>query len=94
MCRRPILSVLLAFILLVTQVGCWSSKEVEELSIYTGLSLDKGELTPLEQDLEKKGSRYFKKNKITASVQIVPKNHLEAQTNKAEEGDKSQTITT
>ncbi|WP_318627600.1 Ger(x)C family spore germination protein [Paenibacillus polymyxa] len=73
MCRRPILSVLLAFILLVTQVGCWSSKEVEELSIYTGLSLDKGELTPLEQDLEKKGSRYFKKNKITASVQIVPK---------------------
>lgn len=73
MCRRPILSVLLAFILLVTQVGCWSSKEVEELSIYTGLSLDKGELTPLEQDLEKKGSRYFKKNKITVSVQIVPK---------------------
>lgn len=48
----------------------------------------------MEQDLEKKGSRYFKKNKITASVQIVPKNHLEAQTNKAEEGDKSQTITT
>ncbi|AUS24874.1 Ger(x)C family spore germination protein [Paenibacillus polymyxa] len=73
MSRRSILSVLLAFILLVTQVGCWSSKEVEELSIYTGLSLDKGELSPLEQELEKKGSRYFKKNKITASVQIVPK---------------------
>ncbi|MGG4213572.1 Ger(x)C family spore germination protein [Paenibacillus sp. FSL L8-0638] len=72
MCRRPILSLLLAFILLVTQVGCWSSKEVEELSIYTGLSLDQGELSPLEQDLEKKGSRYFKKNKITANVQIVP----------------------
>ncbi|MGY5483712.1 Ger(x)C family spore germination protein [Paenibacillus sp. ALE2] len=73
MCRRSILSLLLAFILLVTQVGCWSSKEVEELSIYTGLALDQGELTPLEQELEKKGSRYFKKNKITASVQIVPK---------------------
>ncbi|MBE0338134.1 Ger(x)C family spore germination protein [Paenibacillus sp. 23TSA30-6] len=78
MCRRPILSLLLAFILLVTQVGCWSSKEVEELSIYTGLALDKGELTPLEQDLEKKGSRYFKKNKITASVQIVPKKSSES----------------
>ncbi|KOS02602.1 spore gernimation protein GerC, partial [Paenibacillus polymyxa] len=73
MCRRAILSLLLAFILLVTQVGCWSSKEVEELSIYTGLALDKGELTPLEKELEKKGSRYFKKNKITASLQIVPK---------------------
>ncbi|WP_025684331.1 Ger(x)C family spore germination protein [Paenibacillus maysiensis] len=73
MCRRPVLSLLLAFILLVTQVGCWSSKEVEELSIYTGLALDKGEPTPLEQDLEKKGDRYFKKNKITANVQIVPK---------------------
>ncbi|MFK4303205.1 MULTISPECIES: Ger(x)C family spore germination protein [unclassified Paenibacillus] len=73
MYRRHILSLLLAFILLVTQVGCWSSKEVEELSIYTGLALDKGELSPLEQDLEKEGSSYFKKNKITASVQIVPK---------------------
>ncbi|MDN4080514.1 Ger(x)C family spore germination protein [Paenibacillus polymyxa] len=73
MCRQSTLSLLLAFILLVTQVGCWSSKEVEELSIYTGLALDQGELSPLEQDLEKKGSRYFKKNKITASVQIVPK---------------------
>ncbi|MGQ3479611.1 Ger(x)C family spore germination protein [Paenibacillus sp. TY11] len=73
MCRRSILSLLLAFILLVTQAGCWSSKEVEELSIYTGLALDKGELTPLEQDLEKKGSHYFKKNKITATIQIVPK---------------------
>ncbi|WP_225999769.1 Ger(x)C family spore germination protein [Paenibacillus sp. BJ-4] len=73
MCRRHILSLLLAFILLVTQAGCWSSKEVEELSIYTGLALDKGELTPMEQELEKKGSHYFKKNKITASIQIVPK---------------------
>ncbi|MGZ0039559.1 Ger(x)C family spore germination protein [Paenibacillus ottowii] len=73
MCRRPILSVLLASILLVTQVGCWSSKEIEELSIYTGLALDRGELSPLEQELEKKGSRYFKKNKISASIQIVPK---------------------
>ncbi|WP_068505068.1 Ger(x)C family spore germination protein [Paenibacillus kribbensis] len=73
MCRRHILSLLLAFILLVTQTGCWSSKEVEDLSIYTGVALDKGELTPLEQALEKEGSRYFKKNKMTASVQIVPK---------------------
>ncbi|ASR49182.1 spore gernimation protein GerC [Paenibacillus kribbensis] len=73
MCRRHILSLLLAFVLLVTQTGCWSSKEVEELSIYTGVALDKGELTPLEQALEKEGSRYFKKNKMTASVQIVPK---------------------
>ncbi|KJD46446.1 Ger(x)C family spore germination protein [Paenibacillus terrae] len=73
MYRRHILSLLLAFILLATQAGCWSSKEVEELSIYTGLALDKGELSPLEQDLEKEGSSYFKKNKITASVQIVPK---------------------
>ncbi|EHS59644.1 germination protein, partial [Paenibacillus sp. Aloe-11] len=73
MCRRHILSLLLAFVLLVTQTGCWSSKEVEDLSIYTGVALDKGELTPLEQGLEKEGSRYFKKNKITASVQIVPK---------------------
>ncbi|MEC0182407.1 Ger(x)C family spore germination protein [Paenibacillus peoriae] len=73
MCRRHILPLLLAFVLLVTQTGCWSSKEVEELSIYTGVALDKGELTPLEQALEKEGSRYFKKNKMTASVQIVPK---------------------
>ncbi|MGG1615886.1 Ger(x)C family spore germination protein [Paenibacillus sp. NRS-1782] len=73
MYRRHILSLLLAFILLVTQAGCWSSREIEELSMYTGLSLDKGEPSTVEQDLEKEGSYYFKKNKITATVQIVPK---------------------
>ncbi|TKH44671.1 spore gernimation protein GerC [Paenibacillus terrae] len=73
MYSRYILSLLLAFILLVSQAGCWSSREIEELSMYTGLSLDKGEPSTVEQDLEKEGSRYFKKNKITATVQIVPK---------------------
>lgn len=73
MYRQQILSLLLAFILLVTQAGCWSSREIEELSMYTGLALDKGEPSTVEKDLEKEGSRYFKKNKITATVQIVPK---------------------
>ncbi|ADM68461.1 Spore germination protein B3 [Paenibacillus polymyxa E681] len=73
MSRKQILSLLLAFILLVTQAGCWSSREIEELSMYTGLALDKGEPSTVEKDLEKEGSRYFKKNKITATVQIVPK---------------------
>lgn len=91
MCRRHILSLLLAFIVLVTQVGCWSSKEVEDLSIYTGLTLDKGELTPLEQSLEKKGSRYFKKNKITANVQIVPKKSYGG-TGKQNDGGEEQTM--
>lgn len=53
--------------------SCWSSKEIEDLSIYAGMAMDVGEPTELEEALVKGGSQgYKKKDKITLTVQIVP----------------------
>ncbi|MBW4080664.1 Ger(x)C family spore germination protein [Paenibacillus sp. S150] len=73
MCRHKPLSVLLAFALLFTQSGCWSSKEIEDLSIYTGLTLDQGDPDAVERAFDREGGDYFKNNRVTATVQIVPK---------------------
>lgn len=42
MFRQRVIRLLLVFMILLTQSGCWSSKEIEDLSVYTGLALDKG----------------------------------------------------
>ncbi|GIO83945.1 germination protein BC [Paenibacillus faecis] len=64
--------------------GCWSSKEIEDLSMYAGLALDVGDPTPLEQELERKGATYDKKNQISATIQIVP-----AHSSSSNQGDSS-----
>jgi len=60
--------------ILLTQPACWSSKEIEDLSVYTGLALDKGEPKTVEREFEELGGSYLKHNKLTATVQIVPEN--------------------
>ncbi|MEK3902454.1 Ger(x)C family spore germination protein [Paenibacillus sp. FSL R7-0179] len=75
MCRR-ILVVLCCLLILATLTSCWSSKEIEDLALYAGLALDIGEFSPTEQELEDKGATYYKKNKITATVQMVPANSV------------------
>ncbi|GJM81093.1 hypothetical protein HMSSN139_35890 [Paenibacillus sp. HMSSN-139] len=69
---RRILSLFLAAGLLTVQTGCWSSKEIEDLSMYIGLAMDTGEPTAVERELEKQGGDYPKRNLITATIQIVP----------------------
>ena len=49
--------------------GCWSSKEVEELSLTAGIALDKGKDSTIEKE-DEEGS-YPKRNLITATYQIV-----------------------
>ncbi|OMF95433.1 Ger(x)C family spore germination protein [Paenibacillus sp. FSL R7-0337] len=73
---RRILVVLCSLLILATLTSCWSSKEIEDLALYAGLALDIGELSPTEQKLEDKGATYYKKNKITATVQMVPANSV------------------
>ncbi|WP_379152524.1 Ger(x)C family spore germination protein [Paenibacillus sp. sgz5001063] len=63
----------LACVLLLTQAGCWSSKEIEDLSLYTAIALDTGKLSSAEQSLEEKGGGYYKQNTITVTVEIAPK---------------------
>ncbi|MFC3801205.1 Ger(x)C family spore germination protein [Cohnella sp. GCM10012308] len=60
------------FLLSVLLSGCWSSKEIETLAIYTGLALDVGMPAPVEKEFEAKGANYTERNKVMATVQIVP----------------------
>ncbi|WP_139999700.1 Ger(x)C family spore germination protein [Paenibacillus paridis] len=76
--QKKMLIMLLLSSLVVIQ-GCWSSKEIEDLSVYTGLALDVGERVDIERDLESQGANYFKKNLVTATVQIVPIKSFERQ---------------
>ncbi|TCM99640.1 spore germination protein [Paenibacillus sp. BK033] len=69
--KRKLPGLLLAAVLL-TQSGCWSSKEIEDLAVYAGMALDTGNESPMEKEFEQEGGSYSKKNKITATVQIVP----------------------
>lgn len=57
---KNLLALLLLFSLFLTQ-GCWSSKEIEDLSVYAGLALDVGERPELERNLEREGATYYKK---------------------------------
>ncbi|MEK5397258.1 spore gernimation protein GerC [Paenibacillus sp. VTT E-133280] len=72
MFRQRAIHLLIVSIILITQPGCWSSKEIEDLSVYTGLALDKGEPDALEREFEERGGSYQKQNKVTATVQIIP----------------------
>lgn len=72
MYRRQILILLLVTVVLFIQTGCWSSQEIEDLSIYTGMALDEGDPTQTELNLEKQGGAYPRRNLITATIQIVP----------------------
>jgi spore germination protein len=68
--RKSLLLCILLSFLLIT--GCWSSKEIEDLALYAGLALDVGQPAPVEEDFEAKGATYSKKNKVMATIQIVP----------------------
>ncbi|MDN8590616.1 Ger(x)C family spore germination protein [Paenibacillus sp. 11B] len=64
---------ILSTALLVFASGCWSSKEIEDLSVYVGLGLDVAEESKFEQDINKQGGHYPKNNVFTSTVQIVPR---------------------
>ncbi|GIO92916.1 Ger(x)C family spore germination protein [Paenibacillus lactis] len=63
---------IIAAMLLVLNTGCWSSQEIEDLSIVVGLGLDVANESKFERDIAKQGGAYPKRNVLTATVQIVP----------------------
>lgn len=64
---------LFTLLLLVFTSGCWSSKEIEDLSVYVGVGLDLAEETKFEKSINAQGGHYPKNNNFTATVQIVPR---------------------
>lgn len=65
-------SLILIVLLPSLLTACWSSKEVEDLALYAGLALDVGQPAPVEKEFEAYGARYSKRNKVMATIQIVP----------------------
>ena len=68
--RRKLL--ILCAVLTLMLSGCWSSREIEDLALYAGLALDSGQPAPVEKGFEAKGAHYTKRNKIMATIQVVP----------------------
>lgn len=66
-------AVLLPCLLLpILIAGCWSSREIEDLALYSGLALDVGQPAPVEKAFEEKGATYSKQNKVMVTIQVVP----------------------
>ncbi|MGO4886220.1 Ger(x)C family spore germination protein [Anaerobacillus sp. MEB173] len=77
--RFLLVSLSVLFLLVLT--GCWDQIDIEELSFKVGEALDVGEPSPLEEEFEKVGGGYRKRNLITFTMQsVVP------QSNKQQEG--------
>jgi spore germination protein len=70
--RKRVLPTLVLSAVLVLPTGCWSSKEIEDVALFTGIALDKGQPAPIEKEFESKGATYSKRNKLMATLQLVP----------------------
>lgn len=70
---RRQLTIGLSALLLMFTSGCWSSKEIEDLSVYVGVGLDVAEESKFEKSINEQGGHYPKNNNFTATVQIVPR---------------------
>lgn len=68
------LSYLIGMMLLCSLLltGCWSSKEIEERSVYVGMAVDLANKTTAEKQLESQGGGTQVQPLITATIQIVP----------------------
>ncbi|PEN84864.1 spore gernimation protein GerC [Bacillus cereus] len=64
----------LLFVLLLVPfslTGCWSSKEIEDVSFTAGIALDRGRKSPPEEELQRKQGGYVKRNPIKVTYQII-----------------------
>lgn len=60
-----------SILLLLSLTGCWSSKEIEDRGLTTGIAMDKGQESALEKRLRKQGGGYAKKNVLTSTYQFI-----------------------
>lgn len=69
--QRRICAALLLIVILLSLTGCWSSKEIEDLSVFVAVALDVGKESKTDKELAQKGGSYLKKNLVTMTLQIV-----------------------
>jgi len=67
-----LISICSLLICLTLLSGCWSSKEIEERSVYVGMAIDVAEESPDEKQLIAQGGATPVEQILTATIQIVP----------------------
>jgi spore germination protein len=65
------LLVSLSVLLLFSLTGCWSSHEIEELSLGVGVAFDKGKKSTIEKKINEQDEEYSKKDQITTTYQLI-----------------------
>ncbi|MGG4526004.1 Ger(x)C family spore germination protein, partial [Aneurinibacillus migulanus] len=63
--------ILLLVFLVLSLTGCWSSHEIEELSLAVGMALDKGKESASKKEVKEEGGGHPKRDLITSTYQIV-----------------------
>jgi len=76
--RKLTIKIVSTVIILLLVSGCWSSNEIEDLSLYLGMALDKGKSSREEEKMNEKGSDFPNKHLITITVQIAPPQSFKA----------------
>ncbi|WP_017149837.1 Ger(x)C family spore germination protein [Bacillus bingmayongensis] len=66
-----VLLTLFSMLVLLFLTGCWSSKEIEEMSLVLAVGLDKGKESTIEKEIKDRGGGYPKRNLITSTYQIA-----------------------
>lgn len=65
------LLVSLSVLLLFSLTGCWSSHEIEELSLGVGVAFDIGKKSTIEKKINEQDEGYSKKDQITTTYQLI-----------------------
>ncbi|MEH7479614.1 Ger(x)C family spore germination protein [Neobacillus drentensis] len=65
------LLVSLSVLSLFSLTGCWSSHEIEELSLGVGVAFDIGKKSTIEKKINEQDEGYSKKDQITTTYQLI-----------------------
>ncbi|MBU7314694.1 Ger(x)C family spore germination protein [Paenibacillus oleatilyticus] len=68
--RKRMLAIMALLPMLLLLTGCWSQREIDDLSLVAGIALDKAHETKVETALNKNGAARKKENLISITYQI------------------------
>lgn len=70
-CKLRFMRIAIISLSILLLSGCWSRREIEDLSITVAAALDLGHLSSEEQEFEKKGAAYARNRWVTLTYQMA-----------------------
>lgn len=70
-CKLTVMRIAIISLSILLLSGCWSQREIEDLSITVAAALDIGHIASEEQEFEKKGADYPRNQRITLTYQVA-----------------------